>query len=74
MPGSTSGESSPAPNDVQPESDAGTGTDTMPTDDDPEHSPRCIVGDHLSETDPLTPFWRSRHSTTTGQRHYQAVA
>ncbi len=107
----------------------------LPTDDDPEHSPRCIVAgalryltnqrsrmrydayrreglpitsshiestikqinrrvkgsekfwntsgaeallqlsaDYLSETDPLTPFWRNRQSNATGQRHYQAAA
>jgi hypothetical protein len=33
-----------------------------------------LSADHLSETDPLTPFWRRRQSTITGQRHYRAAA
>jgi hypothetical protein len=33
-----------------------------------------LSADHLSETDPLTPFWRHRRSTITGQRHYRAAA
>ncbi len=33
-----------------------------------------LSADHLSETDPLTPFWRHRHCTATGQRHYRAAA
>ena len=33
-----------------------------------------LSADDLSQTDPLTPFWRSRHSTATGQRHYRAAA
>lgn len=32
-----------------------------------------LSADYLSQTDPLTPFWRSRQSTT-GQRHHQAAA
>ena len=33
-----------------------------------------LSADYLSETDPLTPFWRNRQSTATGQRHHQAAA
>jgi len=33
-----------------------------------------LSADYLSETDPLTPFWCSRQSNTTGQRHYRAAA
>jgi len=32
-----------------------------------------LSADYLSETDPLTPFWRSRQSHATGQRHYRAA-
>ena len=32
-----------------------------------------LSADYLSETDPLTPFWRHRQSTITGQRHYHAA-
>jgi len=33
-----------------------------------------LSADYLSETDPLTPFWKDRQSNITGQRHYNAVA
>ena len=33
-----------------------------------------LSADYLSETDPLTSFWRSRQSNATGQRRYQAAA
>jgi len=33
-----------------------------------------LSADYLSDTDPLTPFWRTRHATTSGQRSYQAAA
>jgi hypothetical protein len=33
-----------------------------------------LSADHLSENDPLTPFWRTRPSAATGQRHYRAAA
>ncbi len=33
-----------------------------------------LSADYLSETDPLTPFWRNRQSTATGQRHHQVAA
>ncbi len=33
-----------------------------------------LSADYLSETDPLTPFWRNRQSTITGQRHHKAAA
>ncbi len=32
-----------------------------------------LSADYLSETEPLTPFWRSRQDHATGQRHYQAA-
>jgi hypothetical protein len=32
-----------------------------------------LSADYLSETDPLTPFWQNRQSSTTGQRHHQAA-
>ena len=32
-----------------------------------------LSADYLSETDPLTPFWRHRQSTATGHRHYQSA-
>jgi hypothetical protein len=33
-----------------------------------------LAADYLSETDPLTTFWRERPRHATGQRHYQAAA
>ena len=33
-----------------------------------------LSADYLCETDPLTPFWRSRQSNATGHRHYRAAA
>jgi hypothetical protein len=33
-----------------------------------------LAADYLSETDPLTIFWRERPARATGQRHYQAAA
>ena len=33
-----------------------------------------LSADYLSETDPLTPFWRNRQSNATGHRHYHAAA
>jgi hypothetical protein len=33
-----------------------------------------LAADYLSETNPLTTFWRERPSQATGQRHYQAAA
>jgi hypothetical protein len=32
-----------------------------------------LSADYLSETDPLTPFWRSRQSNATGHRQYLAA-
>lgn len=32
-----------------------------------------LVADHLSETQPLTTFWRDRMKHATGQRHYQTT-
>jgi len=32
-----------------------------------------LAADYLSETDPLTTFWRERPSGATGQRHYQTA-
>ena len=33
-----------------------------------------LAADYLSETKPLTTFWRERPSRATGQRHYQAAS
>ncbi len=33
-----------------------------------------LSADYLSENDPLTPFWRTRQSTATGQRYYRVAA
>jgi hypothetical protein len=33
-----------------------------------------LSADYLSETDLLTPFWRTRQSNATGHRHYRAAA
>lgn len=32
-----------------------------------------LAADYLSETAPLTPFWRNREAQATGQRHYQTA-
>ena len=32
-----------------------------------------LVADYLSETNPLTTFWRERPNRATGQRHYQST-
>ena len=33
-----------------------------------------LAADYLSETNPLTTFWRERPGRATGQRHYQGAA
>ncbi len=33
-----------------------------------------LAADYLSETKPLTTFWRERPNRTTGQRHYQSAS
>ena len=32
-----------------------------------------LAADYLSETNPLTTFWRDRPASATGQRHYQTA-
>jgi hypothetical protein len=32
-----------------------------------------LAADHLSDSDPLTPFWRRRQAAATGQRRYQTA-